>query len=384
MTELFSNLGQTTINQIGGIGATDTTVVVSALNGSNSWNSFPSSGNFRVIFGTDSNSEIALCTAVNTTTNTFTIVRGQEGSAGQAWANGTTVTIALTAQALNQARADVFQVGPYSNRPATGLPTGSYYQATDGRTPWIWNPVSGAWAPQISGVLGIQPLLAGTFTAINTTTNTLTDDRGTLYFQGPSDGGSVYRGYAYSFTGPGFVEAAVSFDPAGTTGGGDSILGISMVESSTQKVYQFDLTMQHNSTTLPVLEIFSGYGNRTAAASYPQFSDGNGPIFLRIRVDTVNIYADLSRDRIIWKNMDSHTITNIFTTAPNFVGISGYGNGTLLTGHILHFISGIYPTVSDQVFTPNIHNLRSQIFMPPPNPPAPTIPVGWVGPILNH
>lgn len=382
MTELFSNLGQTTINQVGGIQATDTTVTVSALNGTNPGNAFPSSGNFRVLFGTDVSSEIALCTAVDVVNKIFTIVRGQENTLPKAWPNGTAVTISVTAQSLNQSLAETYQVGPYLALPSKGRATGSRYQAIDGHTPWIWNPFTGTWQPEIGGVLGVRPPLAAAFTGQNNSTGTLTDTgRGALLYTGVSDGGPTFRGYSIAQSGPSFVEAAVQFVTGGTSGGGDTILGVSMLETSTGKAYQFDITVVHNSTTLLVLEIFSNLSTRSAVTSYPQpQADANGPLFLRVRTDLVNIYADYSRDRVFWKNLDTRTIASVFTTAPNTVCLSGYGNGVVPTTFCLSFNYGPNPTVPDQVFTPNL----PQIVMPPPNLPTPTQPTGWAGRVFHQ
>ena len=386
MTELFSNLGQTTINQVGGIGATDATVTVAALNGTNSFNSFPSSGNFRVILGNDASSEIALCTAVDPVNRILTIVRGQEGSAAKAWSNGTNVTLSLTAQAVNQMRADLFSVGPYLSRPLRGLPTGSYFQPVDGHGPWIWDPTSGQWRPQINGILGFQPPLAATFTTVNTSTGTLTDDRGALSWTSVQDSAPTFRGFMIPITQgiPSFVEAAVVIQNGGTQTAGDVVLGVAMRESGTTKALQFNLTLQHNSTMVFVQEQFSNNTTRTSATATETPADLNGPIFIRLRSDFTTIYADFSRDRVIWKNLFNFTLASIFTTAPDQLGISGYGNGVAGSGFITSFTYGPFPTVSDQVFTPNVHYLRGQIFMPPPNPPPISPPVGWTTPILNR
>lgn len=383
MVELFGNLAKTTINQVGGINATSTTVVVSALNGSNTWNSFPSSGNFRVVFGTDNNAEIAICTAVDTTSNTLTLLRGQEGSTAQTWGNGTAVTLAITAASINQTVAEAYQVGPYSNLPAQGRATGSFYQAIDGHTPWSWNPYTGSWQPVIGGVLGIKPPSAATFTGQNNSTGTLTDTgRGALLYTGVQDAGPTFRGYSISQSGPGFVEAAVQMVTGGTSSAGDSILGVSMLETSTGKAYQFDITVQHSSIQLLVIEVFSALGTRSAVTSFPQpQADANGPLFLRVRRDLTNLFAEYSRDRIFWKQMDTRTIASVFTSAPNTVCLSGYGNGLVPTINVLSFNYGPYPS-QQHAATMMSHATRTLVSTPPPVVPPPPV-TAFVNTILR-
>jgi hypothetical protein len=399
MTELFSNLGQTSINQIGGIGATDTTVVVAALNGTNSADAFPSSGNFRLVFGTDINSEIVLCTAVNPITNTFTIVRGQEGTTAQAWVNGTAVAIILTAQAINQARADLFQVGPYSNKPTQGLPTGSYYQAIDGHTPWVWENSTSQWRPSIQGVLGLQPPAAATFsggTLVNSPNSIVDTGRGALDYTGPSDAANTVNFHGYTFSFPtqtgGFVETSVQNNPnLVSTSNTWQVQGACLRESSSGKIYVFShasalvVGAGSNANSNDYLEVdyYSSPTSRTSVNTYA-LPAINSPAFLRIRWDTQNVYADYSRDRIVWLNLQTNTLTSVFTTKPDQIGFGGFSAGLAGKVRILHYTYGAYPVVSDQVFTANVHNIRPQIFMPLPNLPPTSPPTGWIGPIFNH
>lgn len=378
MTELFSNLGQTSINQIGGIGATDTTVVVASLNGTNPANAFPSSGNFRLVFGNDLNSEIALCTAVNSITNTFTIVRGQEGTTAQAWVNGTPVALILTAQSINQMRAEVFSAGPYSARPTQGLPTGSYYQTTDGHTPWVWDPFVGAWRPQINGVLGYQPPVSTIFTALNSPASLIDTAHGALQYTGGSDGANTttLRGYTAPFTGPGFVEAAFSvqanlINAANTWFG----LGIFFRESSSGKMWSVGYGQNANSL-LNYLEVdtWTSTASRTSLNAYGFATDSNVPFFIRARWDKTSTYADISRDGFSWRTVQTNSLASVFTSVPDQIGIGGYtANGTPVL-NILSLRFGAYAS-------PIINVVR-----PPPPIIAPTVypSVGYINPILNH
>lgn len=382
MTELFSNLGQTTINQVGGIGATDTTVVVATLNGTNPANSFPSSGNFRVLLGTDASSEITLCTAVDPVNKILTIVRGQESTLAKAWPNGTAVTISVTAQAVNQMRADLFQVGPYSARPPQGLPTGSYYQTIDGHTPWVWDSNIGAWRPQINGVLGYQPPAASLFSiGVNQGTATIVDSsKGALDFTNVSDAPNTvpFHGYFFNFTGgPCFVEACVSHQTfAAFTANTWIALGPAFRESSTGKLCFFGQA-QTLASGVPYIEfdVYSNPTTRTSSTSTNTGTEPAQPMFLRIRYDGKNIYSDASRDRVVWYNTTTTAVGSIFTTAPNQIGLGGFSTGSAGFSHVLSFTYG-------SIASPVI-NIGPPPQLPPPAPPA-FRPVGYITPILNH
>lgn len=94
MTEQFSNNATTTINQIGGIGTSDTTVTVTSAS------LFPASPQFRIII----DSEIMLVTTVVGTL--FTISRGVENTVVASHTNGATVAQILTAGAVQQLKLD--------------------------------------------------------------------------------------------------------------------------------------------------------------------------------------------------------------------------------------------------------------------------------------
>lgn len=383
MTEFFSNLGQTTINQIGGISATATTVTVASLtNGIG--NSFPSSGNFRLIFGNDVTSEIVLCTAVDPVNKILTIIRGQEGSLPRAWVNGTAVTVGLTAQAVNQMRADLLSVGPYSARPPQGLPTGSFYYATDGHTPWVWDPFVGAWRPQINGVLGFQPPPASQFSiGVNQGTATLVDSgKGALDFTDVGDGANTinYHGYFFPWQGgPLVVEACVSIQTYLNFPGSTWIsLGPSLRESSTGKLCFFGQSITLSSG-VPYLEmdIYANPTSRTSNFSTNSTFEPSQPHFVRLRYDGRNIYSEASRDRLVWWTTTTTAVGSIFTNGPDQIGFGGFSAGVAGFCHILSYQYGPIATIQDTAITPPPQQL-------PPPPPAVTPPTGWRSAILNR
>jgi hypothetical protein len=118
MTEQFANNAASTLNGSITSGALSLTV--------NTPNPFPTSPQFRLLLGsTSATGEIVLVTAV--ATNTFTILRAQEGTTAQAWGNTTVVTHVLTAGAVNQQKTDVLASTPvfpfYTVIPSTGSTT---------------------------------------------------------------------------------------------------------------------------------------------------------------------------------------------------------------------------------------------------------------------
>lgn len=105
MTEQFANNASSTLN--GAINNSTTTIVVTSAT------TFPSTGNFRLLLGVNPlTAEIVLVTGVSG--NTFTVVRGQEGTTASSWPDLTTVTHILTAGAVNALSA-VQNGGNYSS-----------------------------------------------------------------------------------------------------------------------------------------------------------------------------------------------------------------------------------------------------------------------------
>lgn len=93
--EKFANAAQTTINQIGGISVSSTTIIVASAA------LFPTSPQFRVKI----ENELILVIAVSG--NVFTVIRGIEGTPVSAHPNKSTVTHILTAGSLSQFFSDI-------------------------------------------------------------------------------------------------------------------------------------------------------------------------------------------------------------------------------------------------------------------------------------
>lgn len=122
MTEKFANNASSTLN--GAINNSQTSIVVTSAT------TFPSTGNFRLLLGANPlTAEITLVTGVSG--NTFTVLRGQEGTTASSWPDLTTVTHILTAGAINQLAAvqnggnysSSFDYGTFSNITSTASTT---------------------------------------------------------------------------------------------------------------------------------------------------------------------------------------------------------------------------------------------------------------------
>jgi hypothetical protein len=107
MREQLANNASTTLSSSATSGATTISVASAA--------SFPSTGNFRLICG----SEIMLCTGVSGTT--FTVVRGYESTTGASHASGSTVSQVLTAGSLVRNRQDDYHLASGSQPPVGRL-----------------------------------------------------------------------------------------------------------------------------------------------------------------------------------------------------------------------------------------------------------------------
>lgn len=109
--EVFSNNATTTLSS--SITSSATSISVASAS------AFPSTGNFRLLCGT----EIMLCTAVSG--NTFTVVRGQEGTTAASQTSGTTISQIVTLGSFTRSRIDDFHLS-YGSQP----PVGRLYDAS--------------------------------------------------------------------------------------------------------------------------------------------------------------------------------------------------------------------------------------------------------------
>jgi hypothetical protein len=168
MAEQYANFATTTLN--GSINNSTTSVVVT--NGA----VFPSNGNFRVTIET----EIMLCTSRSS--NTLTVLRGQEGTTAVGHTSGLEVKSPLTKASIKNLIADNILEGSASSRPSasqTGrlyLPNNEPILLRDTGTAWeafgpivkLWNPNDQSWS---WGNQGSATLVTREFSQTILTTN---------------------------------------------------------------------------------------------------------------------------------------------------------------------------------------------------------------------
>lgn len=119
MTEQFASFASSTLDGDITSGATSLDVIDAS--------SFPTTGQFRLLI----DSEIILVTGV--ASNTFTVLRGREGTTPAAHLDTVVVDHVLTAGAIQQHRLDNCGSDVIGSRPAAGVP-GRLYIPTDGMT----------------------------------------------------------------------------------------------------------------------------------------------------------------------------------------------------------------------------------------------------------
>lgn len=136
MAEQYANFATTTLD--GAINNSTTTVVV------DDGSVFPATGNFRIVIDV----EIMVCTARSS--NTLTVVRGQEGTTGASHSDGVAVKSPLTNESIHKLIEDNILRGTAASRPSASQ-AGRLYFPTD--EPVIlrdngslWQPYGPAWA----------------------------------------------------------------------------------------------------------------------------------------------------------------------------------------------------------------------------------------------
>lgn len=183
MAEQLLNNASTSLN--GGINNSTTTVVV------NNGSVLPSSGNFRILIG----SEIMLVTAISS--NTLTVTRGAEGTTAVSHSSGDNVDHIYTKGSLEQIIQDYDQSGGYSSRPSSPR-KGTIYTATDLQARWYYNGTNWdlIWPVYIanSKQWDVTP-----WTAQNQSTGTFTSKNGILEVTTlPGNNNNAVRGYSKS------------------------------------------------------------------------------------------------------------------------------------------------------------------------------------------
>lgn len=253
---------------------------------------FPSTGNFRLRI----DDEIMICTARST--NTLTVVRGQEGTSGAAHGNDSVVTAIFTAGNLNRWAQDNHALFGYSSVPAIA-------RIEDG-----------------SG--GI--LTSSDFTWVNQGSATASDQNGTIFLRSPPGGGgencNILKRTApspsYTFQ---MACQVMKFREASEN------TGIIFREAATGKFITFGMSM---TGTIPMGIASYRFTNATTYAGTADLSitGGNTPhnfftgkyLWLRAQDDNTNLIFSASPDGVEFTQLLSIARTTHFTTAPDEIG----------------------------------------------------------------
>lgn len=310
--EQYTNKADTTLN--GAISSTSSTSIV-VTDGS----VFPSVGNFRIII----DSEIMKVTARST--NTLTVVRGQEGTTAATHLDLAPVTDVLTKQSFLNLLGEGIATGTFASRPAAERP-GRLYLPTDGMsiarddgTNWVsCGPIWGFTPPAFAGGTWMNQGSYGT----------VSDELDGCLF-GDAGGQTTtdeYRFLHKTIAAPSSPwEFTAALIPSMYPQGGGANVGIAIGNSSDNKTYH--LLNQYDAVTV------TGYGNvyrgqngtpGSADATTQSPKGYFGQIsFFRITKDASNITFYVSRDFRHWMQRFQVALGSSHVgSAPNWYGLT--------------------------------------------------------------
>lgn len=239
--------------------------------------------------------------------------------------------------------------GAYGSRPAAGH---AGRIATLNDTPIAqWVDTGSVWAPLIHGqVLGVEPPLLNTFTSFNLSSSVGSQLNGAIKFAAQSDASVALRGYTVANSAnTAYAEACFQFEPlAEITNNRYLEALLIMRESATAKAWVLGLICDLGVTTdnfalRTYIESSLWTSNTARSFANPMVYlalDPNAPLFLRVRRDASNVYADASRDRQTWVQLASRSVATTFTTGQDQVGICGMGVNVAGAWKLTHFVSG--------------------------------------------
>jgi hypothetical protein len=289
--ETFANDAESTLN--GAIDSNQTAILV------DDGSVFPSTGNFRVLCGT----EIMHCTARSG--NTLTVNRAIEGTTGVAHSSGATIIQSLTVDALLRAGQDNVPLYGCTSRPPFGL-----YDASGG----IIN--------------------SSHFTVVNQNATVITDLFGTMGIVKPAYSGASQN---CTFLVESVVAPFTRILAFQFRGGRSQTLehlevGLVIRESATGKAILFNKDYNQGTKlgAYRFTDAITHSGANSIAAANFDFSE---VVWLKIEVSTSTVKYHYSADGIEWMQMASELDTAFITGDIDQVGI---GLNCLQTNFPLH------------------------------------------------
>lgn len=312
VTEKFANNASSTLN--GSINDMVTTLDVTSAS------SFPSTGNFRIKIGDE------IMTVTTVATNTFTVTRGDEGTAAASHTNLDPVTHVLTADALDTRLSDEVHVGAYADRPAAGT-AGRLWLPNE--TPIIARDTGSIWTPYGPLYKFHETPLVSAFTWDNQGATTATDQAGMIRLDGgsaTSDSARVL--YKSAPSTPYHIIAAFKWY---NTDAALLDMGLMFRQSSDGKLYSHGIRLTGTAATLNTLiaSWITSTSTKTAVQG-PAAAHFPADVFwARIGDDgATNRTFDLSIDGINWINL--HTVSRTSHLTANQVGF--FHNSTRASG----------------------------------------------------
>jgi hypothetical protein len=322
--EQFANNVTSSLN--GAIISSDTTIVV------NSHTGFPAAAQFRILI----EDEILLVTA-GAGTNSWTVLRAQEGTTAAGHADATSVIHVLTAGALAKFRADTVPSDTYSNLPAAGL-TGRLFLPSDGVVALRDN--GSTWDTLGPIYKFTTPPVVSSWTA-QVNVDSAVDRAGTVILKETNSGsGDDLNILAMTAPGTPYSVTAAMLPPV-YTGAGYWKSGIAMRDSSSGNLHCLHVATGGVSTGFYV----DKYNSPTSYSATNNFvGEVGAPIWLRITDDGTNLLFQVSQDGTNWNQLISLGRTSFLANAPNQVcftfGTFGSGSGYTGQSTLLHWFVG--------------------------------------------
>ena len=231
--------------------------------------------------------------------------------------------------------------GTFASMPASAS-SGAIYVSSDSKAS-IWSYSGTAWRPIIKDTLCTKPPLASVFTKINDggANHTLVDNKGTLNFTCPNDGAHTYnRGYIISYSNStAYVEGGFPLNPY-IDAANYSYFGIIMREAATGKSYSIGLRKEVSNFMNMQVFFRTSDSDESNYNIYQVTKNLNDIMFFRIIRSGSNIISQYSMDKQNWVQAETKVTTAVFTTAPDQIGITGWGYNAIATSPIYHIEYG--------------------------------------------
>jgi hypothetical protein len=292
--EQHQNLSSTTLNGSINNSVTSITVTTGSV--------FPSSGIFRVMV----EDEIMVCTARSS--NTLTVVRGQDGTSAASHADLSTIALIYSSQSLAQLLHDNDPSAGYSST----LPQG-----------------------QLLDTDGLTILAASDFTWQNQGGSTATDENGTILLSCPTDSSGNGRFLERTPTGTYTYIAAFSVMNPSMDSDAKPSFGVYFRETSSSKLMVFRWIVESffdNKFNICVSR-WSGISTIfTVNDGARQIQLVSDLVWVKLELTSSNIKFHLSPDGVNWMVYFNESKTAYFSSGPDRIGWMGSNIGNSGSG----------------------------------------------------